>query len=107
VSDNDHSAGDGPEMPRCALDDDVRRSMKAVRESIEQAREHHARTGEWPPDPLLDEVAEMRRKIMAEHGNDWRKVLRWHVEQDRLYAQRHPNARFVEKPDRSAIVTGQ
>jgi hypothetical protein len=106
MSDNESMTGDGPQMPRPVLDDELRRSMKDVREFIEQAREHHARTGEWPPDPLLDEVAEMRRKIMAEHGNDWRKVLQWHVEQDKLYAQQHPDARFLEKPDRSAIVTG-
>jgi hypothetical protein len=86
---------------------DLRKAREEYDAYVQRAREHHARTGEWPPDPLLDEVAEMRRKIMAEHGNDWRKVLRWHVEQDRLYAQQHPNARFVERPDRSAIVTGQ
>jgi hypothetical protein len=73
---------------------------------VQRALEHHARTGEWPPDPLLDEVAEMRRRIMAEHGNDWRKVLRWHVEQDREYAQQNPNARIVEKPIKSVVVSG-
>jgi hypothetical protein len=47
---------------------------------VERAREHHARTGEWPPDPLLDEVAEMRRRVLAEHGNDYQKVLEWYVQ---------------------------
>jgi hypothetical protein len=90
------------------LDDfDHRKAWEDYDAFVERARQHHARTGEWPPDPLLDEVNEMRRRIMAEHGNDWRKVLRWHVEQDKLYAQQHPDARFLEKPDRSAIVTGQ
>lgn len=86
---------------------DLRKAREDYDAFVERAREHHARTGEWPPDPLLDEVDEMRRKIMAEHGNDWRKVLRWHVEQDKLYAQQHPNAKFLKKPDRSAIVTDQ
>jgi hypothetical protein len=86
---------------------DLRKARENYNAFVARAREHHARTGEWPPDPLLDEIDEIRREIMAEHGNDWRKVLRWHVEQDKLYAQQHPNARFVEKPDRSAIVTGQ
>jgi hypothetical protein len=90
------------------LDDfDLRKAREDYDAFVEHARQHHARTGEWPPDPLLDEVDEMRRRIMAEHGNDWRKVLRWHVEQDKLYAQQHPDARFLEKPDRSAIVMGQ
>lgn len=73
---------------------------------VARAREHHARTGEWPPDALLDEVDEMRRRIMAEHGNDWRKVLRWHIEQDRLFVQQNPNAKFAEKRGASAGVSG-
>lgn len=47
---------------------------------VARAREYHARTGEWPPDPLLDEVAEMRRRVLARHGNDYQKVLEWYVE---------------------------
>lgn len=31
-------------------------------------------------DPILEEVDEMRRRIMAEHGNDWEKVLDHYVE---------------------------
>lgn len=107
MNDNEPTAGDGPQMPRAVLDDELRRSMKVVRETIEHAREHHARTGEWPPDPLLDEVAEMRRKIMAEHGNDWRKVLQWHREQDRLFAQQNPNAKYAERRGASAGARGQ
>jgi hypothetical protein len=74
--------------------------FQTVGEFIEFAREHHARTGEWPPDPVLDEIDEIRREIMAEHGNDWRKVLRWHIEQDKLFKEQHPEARFIEKPAR-------
>lgn len=74
---------------------------------VQRAREHHARTGEWPPDPLLDEVDEMRRQIMAEHGNDWRKVVRWHVEQDKLFREQNPNARYAEKRSSSAGVSGR
>jgi hypothetical protein len=107
MRDNEHigdtSTDDGT---RPELDDDLRRSLKAVREDIERARQHHARTGEWPPDPLLDEVAEMRRKIMAEHDNDWRKVLRWHVEQDKLFVQQNPNARFASKRNQATGVSG-
>jgi hypothetical protein len=40
---------------------------------VARAREHHALTGEWPPDPLLDEVAEMRRRVAAEDGYGLRK----------------------------------
>jgi hypothetical protein len=97
MNNNEAMTGDGPQMPRPVLDDELRRSMKVVRESIEQAREHHARTGEWPPDPLLDEVDEMRRQIMAEHGNGWRKVLKWHLEQDRLFVQQNRDAKYAEK----------
>ena len=89
------------------LPPDFEDAGRHVREYIEWAREHHARTGEWPPDPLLDEVYEMRRQIMAEHGNDWRKVLQWHREQDELFAQQNPNARFVEKRSTSAGVNGR
>lgn len=55
---------------------------------VRRALEHHARTGEWPPDPLLDEVHEMRRRVEAEHGNDPRKVLEWYIEAgNRMVAQ--------------------
>jgi hypothetical protein len=85
---------------------DLRKARKEYDAYVQAAREHHARTGEWPPDPLLDEVAEMRRQIMAEHGNDWRKVLRWHVEQDKLFALQNPTAKFIEKPSKVVGVSG-
>jgi hypothetical protein len=37
----------------------------------------------WPPDPLLDEVDEARRLIMAEHGNDYRKVLAFYMDAEK------------------------
>jgi hypothetical protein len=85
---------------------DLRKARENYDAFVARAREHHARTGEWPPDPLLDEIDEIRREIMAEHGNDWRKVLRWHVEQDKLFAQQNPNAKFVERPSKSVGVSG-
>lgn len=45
-------------------------------------------------DPLLEEVFEMRRHIMAEHGNDWRKVLEHYGELGR----RHREA-AAQRPD--------
>lgn len=60
---------------------------REYRAYVERARQYHAQHGVWPPDPLLDEVYEMRSRIMAEHDNDWRKVLQWHLEQDRLREQ--------------------
>lgn len=72
---------------------------------VERARAHYARTGEWPPDPLLDEVAEMRRRVMAEHGNDYRRVLQWYVDTDNQDAAQEMK---LEKrvPDQSAGVHG-
>lgn len=60
-------------------------------EFIERAREQHARTGEWPPDPLLDEVAEMRRRVLAEHGNDYQKMLDWYVHRGKQHAAQNGN----------------
>ena len=74
---------------------------------VQRAREHHARTGEWPPDPLLDEVAEMRRKAIAEHGNDWRKLLRWYIEQDQSNAEQNPDARSFENSHPSVRVSSR
>lgn len=54
------------------------------RDQIGRARQHYEQHGVWPPDPLLDEVYEVRRQIMAEHGNDWRKVLEHYVELDEI-----------------------
>jgi hypothetical protein len=66
------------EIPRPPLSDEMKRTLKSVGDFIERAREHHARTGEWPPDPLLDEIDEMRRRVQAEHGNDPWKLLEWY-----------------------------
>lgn len=44
-------------------------------------------------DAMLDEIDEARRKIMAEHGNDWRKVLDHYVE----VGKKNPN-RVVHAP---------
>ncbi|HEY0017378.1 MAG TPA: hypothetical protein VGC13_13795 [Longimicrobium sp.] len=85
---------------------DLRRARENYDAFVARAREHHARTGEWPPDPLLDEIDEIRREIMAEHDNDWRKVLRWHVEQDKLFAEQNPNARFASKRNQATGVSG-
>ena len=72
---------DSPVRTPCPpLSDEMRRTLKSVGDYIERARQHHARTGEWPPDPLLDEVNEVRRRVEAEHGNDPRKVLEWYIQ---------------------------
>jgi hypothetical protein len=77
------------------------------REYVERARQYHARHGVWPPDPILDEVDDMRRRIMAEHGNDWRKVLQWHVDRDRLHGQADDDVTEPECHDESSAVSGR
>ncbi len=77
------------------------------REYVERATQYHAQHGVWPPDPLLDEVDDMRRQIMAEHGNDWRKVLQWHLEQDRLHSERESGNTMAEIEDKPAVVSGR
>jgi hypothetical protein len=67
-----------PEIPRPPLSDEMKQTLKRVGDFIKRAREHHARTGEWPPDPLLDEIDEMRRRVQAEHGNDPWKLLAYY-----------------------------
>lgn len=57
------------EMDRSAIAE----AGKVIDAHVERVRQYHAQHGVWPPDPLLDEVDEMRRRIMAEHKNDWRK----------------------------------
>lgn len=42
----------------------------------------------WPPDPLLDEVDEARLQILAEHDDDYRKVLEYYMEEQKHYADR-------------------
>jgi hypothetical protein len=72
------------------------------REHVERARQYHERHGVWPPDPLLDEVDEMRRRIMAEHGNDWRKVLDHYVEIGRQTPDRVIRVPNPDEQDQSA-----
>lgn len=44
-------------------------------------------------DAMLDEIDEARREIMAEHGNDWRKVIEYYIEE----GKKNPN-RVVRVP---------
>ena len=69
---------------------------------VERALEHHARTGEWLPDPLLDEVAEMRRSVLAEYGGDYRKLWQSYVDLDRQAAEQEAGSRSAEKQERPA-----
>jgi hypothetical protein len=54
---------------------------------VQRAIEFEAKHGVWPPDPLLDEVAEMRRNVLAEYGGDYRKLWASYVEHDRQAAE--------------------
>ncbi len=71
-------------------------------EFMQRALEHHARTGEWPPDPLLDEVAEMRRSVLAEYGGDYRKLWQSYIDLDRQAAEQEASSRAPEKQERPA-----
>ena len=75
-----------------------RQALEEYEAFVAGALEHHARTGEWPPDPLLDEVAEMRRQILAEHDNDYNKVLDSYVElgKERASSNGHPQESAAE-----------
>ena len=42
----------------------------------------------WPNDPLLDEVDEARRRILAECGNDPQKVMESYLEYQKQFADR-------------------
>ncbi len=53
-------------------------------------------------DPILEEVDEMRRRIMAEHGNDWEKVLDHYVELGRQDPERAVRVRDPDANDRTA-----
>ncbi|HLM69439.1 MAG TPA: hypothetical protein VK358_18000 [Longimicrobium sp.] len=81
--------------------------FRVIDEYTEYARQYHAEHGVWPPDPLLDEVADMRRQIMAENGNDWRKVLQWHLDQDRLHRQQHDGEKMPAIEENSPAVSGR
>lgn len=71
-------------------------------EFVQRAIEFEARYGVWPPDPLLDEVADMRRAVLAEHGNDYRKLWAWYVEQDRQAAEHEAHVNGAGKQKRPA-----
>jgi uncharacterized protein (DUF885 family) len=88
------------EMDRSARAD----ACKVIDAHVERARQHHAQHGVWPPDALLDEVADARRRIRAEHGNDWRKVLARHVEQDEQLRQRESAAPTPDQPVKPAAA---
>jgi hypothetical protein len=81
--------------------------FRTVREFIEAAREHHARTGEWPPDPLLDELNEMRRRVEAEHGPDPRKVLEWYIQAGKRQAALNGSASEAGTGEHSAPASGR
>jgi hypothetical protein len=81
---------------------DLRKAREWYDAFVQRALEHHARTGEWPPDPLLDEVAEMRRAVLAEHGNDYRKLWAWYVEQDQQAAEHEARVNGAGKQKRPA-----
>lgn len=95
------------EMSRPGITEADADSFRVIDEYVERARQYHALHGVWPPDPILDEVADMRRQIMAEHGDDWRKVLQWHVDQDRLHKERNGGDTMPEIEDKSAAVSGR
>ena len=91
-----------------SADEELRNSLNEVRDFIERAREHHARTGEWPPDPLLDELNEMRRRVEAEHGNDPRKVLEWYIQAGKRQAALNGGAsEAAGTGELSVLVSGQ
>lgn len=109
MSDNgrpeDSSFNGVSETSRPPLSDEMRRTMKSVRDFIERAREHHARTGEWPPDPLLDEIDEMRRRVQAEHGNDPWKLLAYYNQAGRQLPEQNGGASTPAPDEPSARVS--
>ena len=56
----------------------------------------------WPPDPLLDEVDEARRRILAECGNDPKKVMESYLEYQRQFADRLVNYEKAHHSGKSA-----
>lgn len=53
-------------------------------------------------DPLLEEVDEMRRRIMAQHDNDWRKVLAHYLESDKRRRESEAQAQNGQRKHKSA-----
>src|SRR5687768_5813036 len=105
MSDDERPPGSTLEIPRPPLSEEMRQTLKSVGEFIERAREHHARTGEWPPDPLLDEVHEMRRRIEAQHGNDPQKVLEWYIQAGKRHVTPNGGAAEAEDSDQPDPVS--
>ena len=109
MSDNGRAADSLPDAVLAAsrppLSDEMRRTLRSVREFIERAQAHHARTGEWPPDPLLDEVEEMRRRVEAQHGNDPQKVLEWYVQAAKRHVTPNGGASRDESSEQPAHVS--
>jgi hypothetical protein len=85
---------------------DLRKAREEYDAFVERALQHHEQTGEWLPDPLLDEVAEMRRRILAEHDNDYQKVLEWYVELGKQRAAQTGTSLNGTKQDGVAGVGG-
>jgi len=105
MSDDEQPPGCTLEIPRPPLSEEMRQTLKSVGDFIERAREHHARTGEWPPDPLLDELNEMRRRVEAEHGNDPQKVLEWYIRAGKQHVTRNGDAAQDESSEQPAHVS--
>jgi hypothetical protein len=53
-------------------------------------------------DPLLDEVDEARREILAECGGDPRKALESYLEYQKQFADRLVNYQEIERSSKSA-----
>lgn len=70
---------------------DLRQAREDYDAFVARALEHHERTGEWLPDPLLDEIDEARRRIKARHGDDYRNVLDWYVHFGKQHAAQNGN----------------
>lgn len=81
---------------------DLREARERYDAFVRRALDHHARTGEWLPDPLLDEVAEMRRNVLAEYGGDYRKLWQSYVDLDREAAEQEAESDPAGKRERPA-----
>lgn len=58
-------------------------------------------------DPILEEVDEMRRRIMTEHGNDYQKVLDWYVELGKQHADQNGRKRGTDHAAMHAVRNRQ
>lgn len=52
-------------------------------------------------DPLLDEVDEARRRILAECGGNPRKALESYLEYQKQFGERLVNYQELERPEKS------